>query len=89
MADYDINLTFGYNNTDLKRIYTFGVDSVDGSALVTKVKAINASLSGGTDDGLNTFFRAANNATFSGITAVQSIHNTETNINLSQEEEGE
>lgn len=71
MANYDINLTFGYANSDSKHTYTFGVDSLDGAALVTKVKAINASLAAGTSDSLNTFFIDDSGNPFSSITAAE------------------
>ena len=85
MANYDINLTFGYANSDSKRTYTFGVDSLDGAALVTGVKAINASLAAGTSDSLNTFFVSDNGDYFSSITAAQSVFNGVTVINLDTE----
>lgn len=83
MAETNIlNLTFGYTNTDFTRTYQFGgVSNGALSAIVDNVKALNASLTGGTSDGLDSFFIAddfddsdSNNiiGKFAGIVALQS-----------------
>ena len=58
---YDIKLTLGYGGTDFERKLTLSdVDSVSAATETVrgKVKAINASLEAGTDDGLSDFFRS-------------------------------
>lgn len=59
----NIKLEFGYANTDFTRQYTINnvADSIaaDGKeAIRAGVKAINASLAAGTDDGLSAMFRS-------------------------------
>lgn len=61
MADTNVNLTFGYSGSDFKRGYSIPVaDSIAAAPddLATAIKAINASLAGGTSDGLDVFFLA-------------------------------
>lgn len=57
-TDYSVKLTLGYEGTDFERAMTIkGVDSVSATAstVKSKVQAVNASLSGGTDGGLSNF----------------------------------
>ena len=57
--DYSVKMTLGYTNTDYERLVTVkGVDSAAAAVetVRTKAKAVNASLAGGTDGGLNSFF---------------------------------
>ena len=59
--DYSVKMTLGYEGTDFERSITVkGVDSVSAATetVRAKVKAINASLTGGTDGGLSNFFRS-------------------------------
>ena len=50
-------LTFGYTNTDFTRRYKFeGLTQTQCTNLKSNVKAINASLAGGTAGGLSAFF---------------------------------
>ena len=53
-----ITLTLGYSGTTFKRNFKIeGIsDELENSAIVANIKAVNASLSGGTDDGLKEFF---------------------------------
>ena len=52
-------LTFGYAGSDFSRTYVETVaDSITSANVKTAVDAINASLSGGTADGLDDFFIA-------------------------------
>ena len=94
MASNSIKLTFGYEGTDFTRNMTIGgVDDSLISGAKAKIKAINASIAGGTDDGLSTFFRSDDYdaeegiGTFSGITAATIVSTETTHINL--DEEGE
>ena len=69
---YNLNLTFGYNGTDFTRDYKFEVnDSIAAADIVTAIQAVNASLTGETSGGLDTFFIAddfdGTNGKFSGI----------------------
>lgn len=92
MTENSINLTFGYGGTDFVR--TLVIDGVadsivaDTSTIVTKVKAVNASLAGGTSGGLDTFFVAddydGTNGTLAEITGVKVITVAEENIDLTQ-----
>ena len=68
-----ITLTFGYDGTDFTRKYKF--EDVEDEALSTvaeKVKAINASLAAGTDDGLGNFFLSDDGKPFNVILAAAS-----------------
>lgn len=76
-----IKLGFGYQNTDFKRDYTISgvADSVVASdegkdAIRDKVKAINASLAGGTDDGLASTFLSDDYDATASIGAFNHIH---------------
>ena len=89
-----IKLTLGYEGTDFTRNFNIpNVSNEDATTAKTKIKALNASLAGGTDGGLDAFFRSDDYdaqegiGTFSGITAAQIVTTTTEYINL--EEEGE
>ena len=80
-----VMLEFGYTNTDFKRTYT--IDGLSAAALPnieSKILAINASLTAGTDDGLGAFFRSddfnasTNTGTFNKITSakIESVEET-------------
>ena len=82
-------LTFGYTNTDFTRKYKFeGLTTEQCTALKNHVKAINASLAGGTAGGLSAFFISDDfDATqgigyFEAISAAQSEASTITEIDL-------
>ncbi len=71
-------ITLGYTGTDFTRKYKFeNLTSEQCAGLKAKVLALNASISGGTDDGLSDFFISDDYdatkgiGTFSGITAAQ------------------
>lgn len=69
---YYITLDLSYNNTDLNRKLVIPDVAENDAALATvrnKVQAVNDSLSGGTDDGLSTFFRADDGSTLNKISA--------------------
>ena len=53
-----ITLTLGYSGTTFKRNIKMEniSDELENSAIVANIKAVNASLSGGTDGGLKEFF---------------------------------
>ena len=83
-------LTFGYTNTDFTRKYKFeGLTTAQCTTLKTKVRAINASLAGGTAGGLSAFFisddfdATTGTGYFSSITAAQYEASTLTEIDLS------
>lgn len=91
-----IKFGFGYQNTDFKRDYTIsGVDDsiVSGEAakevIRQRVKAVNASLSGGTDDGLSTTFlsddfdAAQSIGAFNHINSVTIYEKQETELDIS------
>ena len=98
-----IKLTLGYNQSEFTRNMTIGnvADSIasDSATVKEKIRAINESIAGGTDDGLVDFFRAddydGTGGTFAGITAAQIVSTDVTVIDLSAadntstEEEGE
>lgn len=94
MASNTLKLTFGYEGTDFTRNLSIGnvADSLV-PYIKTKIKAVNASVVGGTDDGLSTFLRSDDYdpeegiGTFAGITAAQLTTTETTHINL--DEEGE
>ena len=94
MANNSIKLTLGYEGTDFTRNMTIsGVADSLVSGVKTRIKAVNASIAGGTDDGLTDFFRAEDYdstqgiGTFTGITAAVVTTTETTHINL--DEEGE
>lgn len=79
-----LRLTFGYEGTSSTRRYTIsGIEDSLKSSLKSNIKAVNASLAGGTHGGLSTFFRsddydaAEGIGTFKAITAAQ-LESTET-----------
>ena len=76
MANTSANFTFGYTGTDFKHGYSFSVaDSIAAAPddIANAIKAINASLAGGTAGGLDEFFLAddfdGTNGKFASITA--------------------
>ena len=87
-----VTLTFGYSNTESTRNYKIsGLSAADLTSAKAKILAVNASIEGGTDDGLTDFFRAddyddsdVNNIVgkFSGIVAAKAESSEETVINL-------
>lgn len=97
MADLknSVTMTLGYSNTDFQRKLKFdGVADSLIPAVKTKIKAVNASLAGGTDGGLSNFFVADDyDATdpdnvvgkFNGITAAQIDSVEVTYIDLNEE----
>lgn len=87
-----LKLTFGYNGTDFTRNFTISdVDSSVASGIKSKILALNASMTGGTSGGLNTFFRSddfdseENIGAFNGIKAASLTSETVTVINLDTE----
>lgn len=96
-----IKLTLGYNQSEFTRNMTIGnvADSIasDSATIKEKIRAVNESIAGGTDDGLVDFFRAddydGTGGTFAGITAAQIVSTEVTVIELpnatSNEGEGE
>lgn len=77
---YNINLGLRYSGTNFERILTIPDVAETDAAISTvrnKVEAVNASIAGGTDDGLSTFFRsddfdADNNiGAFAGISSCE------------------
>ncbi len=94
MASNVVKLTFGYEGTDFTRRMTIsGVADSLIPNVKANVKAVNASIAGGTDDGLADFFRSDDYdsdegiGTFTGITAATVVTTETTHINL--DEEGE
>ena len=87
-----LKLTFGYAGTDFTRNFTISdVASSLASGIKPKILELNASVSGGTSGGLNTFFRSddfdaeENIGTFNGIKAASLTSETVTVINLDTE----
>lgn len=90
---YQLNLTFGYKDTDFSRVYAFEVDdSVSSADIVNAIKSVNSSLKGGTDGGLTNFFLSDDYdsdegiGTFKGIQNATIISKTVENINLEEDE---
>ena len=85
-----LKMTFGYQNTDFTRKVTVKNvnSSLTAAAIKTNIKGVNSSITGGTSDGLPTFFRSddfdSTNSigAFSGITAAQLESTTVTVIPL-------
>lgn len=83
MATNSLQLSFGYENSDQKRTYTFSDinDSVI-SGIKAKVIAINDSLAANTDGGLASFFIDDNNNNLKYIEEAKIISVTETPLDL-------
>ena len=82
-----LTLTFGFNGTKFTRDYRMEVaDSIAAApaTILSKIEAINASLSAGTSDGLNEFFRAddydGTNGNFNKIVNAELVTTEEINI---------
>lgn len=59
--EYKVELEFGYENSQDTRKYSFDMDdmgSTVASGIQSGCRAVNASLTAGTSDGLDTFFVA-------------------------------
>lgn len=75
-SEYSIKMTLGYTDTDFTRTMTAkGVDSASAAAntVRTKAQAVNASLEGGTDGGLNSFFLSDDYDQSEGIGTLKEI----------------
>lgn len=75
-TDYTINLTLGYEGTEFERTLALkNVDSVSAATETVRsnVKAVNASLEGGTDGGLSNFFRSDDYDASNSIGALNAI----------------
>lgn len=91
-----LKMTFGYEGTDFTRNMTISnIDDSLTSGIKAKIQAVNASLTGGTSGGLDTFFRSddydetENVGKFNRITAAQLESTTVTVIPIvDAEEEG-
>lgn len=69
-----ITLTLGYEGSDFTRkmkLDNLADENIVANDVRTKVKAVNASLAGGTAGGLSTFLLGDNGEHFTGITAAQ------------------
>ena len=89
-----LKLELGYEGTDFTRKMNItNVTNEDCTTAKTRIKALNASIAGGTDGGLANFLRSDDFdategiGTFSGVTAASVVSTTVEYINL--EEEGE
>lgn len=88
-----IKMTLGYEGTKFTRDVTISsVDDDQLSSVKTRIKALNASVSGGTDGGLTNFFLSDDYdsdegiGTFKGIQHATIISKTVENINLEEDE---
>ena len=80
MTTYTINLGLRYTGTDFERQLTIPDVAETDAALATvraKVEAVNASISGGTDDGLSDFFRSDDFDSAENIGALRGIATAE------------
>lgn len=91
-----IKMELGYNGTNFKRnVNISGVKDTDLTTVKTKIKALNASIAGGTSDGLDTFLVSddydanASIGAFTGVTAAKIVSTTTEYIDLGEEEEEE
>ena len=74
MASNIVTLTRGFANTDFTDEVKLGsVDDSLVSGVKTKINALNASLSGGTDDGLGAFFADQNGNSFTKIVGAKIV----------------
>lgn len=75
-------VTLAYNNTDFTRKYTIeGLSAavMEDDGITSAVQAINASLAGGTSDGLDTFFLADDYDANEGIGTLKEIIDVQIN----------
>lgn len=81
-TEYSLKITMAFEDTDQTRIITFSdlKEALDPAETVDKIKAINSSLSGGTSDGLDTFFLSDEGDKFSEIISAQLVEMTEVEI---------
>lgn len=69
-----------YQDGDTRKYKFNAVDSITPNAARTKAKAVNASLSGGTDGGLSQTFISDGGANLTKINSVAIISEVDTNI---------
>lgn len=88
----NLKMTFGYQGTDFTRnVKITDIAADDLSGIKSKIKAVNASITGGTSDGLPNFFRSDDYdsehsiGAFTGITAARLESTTVTEIDLDTE----
>ena len=75
--------TLSYADDSTRKLVIDGVaDSITAADVKTAVRAVNASLTGGTSDGLNTFFQSAAGANLAAISDVEIKVTNSTDINL-------
>ena len=78
--------TLSYADDSTSKLVIDGVaDSITAADVKTAVLAVNASLTGGTSDGLNTFFQSNDGANLSAISDVEIKVTNSTDINLGGE----
>lgn len=77
-----VKLTFEYKDKDTKT-YDFSIDEDEMMGVSFKVKAVNASLTSGTDNGLSSFFVSKAGASLAQISEAQIISISETVLDLS------
>lgn len=85
MAD-SIQLTFGYEYSDLERTYEFDIaESLSSADIKARVLAVNASLAASTDGGLAEFFKSDEGDNFNQIKEAKRIHKEELYVDLGGE----
>ena len=78
--------TLSYADDSTRKLVIDGVaDSITAADVKTAVLAVNASLTGGTSDGLNTFFTSNAGSNLSAISDVEIKLSNSTDINLGGE----
>ena len=78
-----LKMTFGYDDSDFTRNYSFEIDDSLVSAAKDKIIGINTSLAAGTAGGLSSFFISDDGDNFVGITAAQVEETTVTYLDIS------
>lgn len=69
-----VTITMGFANSEVTEDIVLGTVATSlASAVKTKVKALNTSLAGGTDDGLGTFFSDQDDNQFNKIIAAKIV----------------
>ena len=78
--------TLSYADDSTRKLVIDGIaDSITAADVKTAVLAVNASLAGGTSDGLNTFLQSAAGSNLSAISDVEIKVTNSTDINLGGE----
>lgn len=81
-----VKIFCGYEDTDFSRAYTFDCAASVTADVKVKIKAINASLEAGTDDGMSSFFVGDDGQQLASITSAFIITDETSDIDISEDD---